>query len=183
MKHTLLLAFTLLVSLTHGLRLPWQKKKYTPLIFFTMPKDSSPECDALEERVKQVEKELGVRVERLDVVKDPPAQVLLELLASAPPLLYNRESCQVIRVPPKQQPASISKQRIVAWAKGRRLAPVSNRAGVPGKVKAPIVISQEDNALDQDELLQELNQLTPLQQEGKKAIQERTNKKASQGKE
>ena len=181
MKHTLLLAFTL-VSFTHGLRLPWQKKKYTPLIFFTMPKDSSPECDALEERVKQVEKELDVQVERLDVVKDPPAQVLLELLASAPPLLYNRESCQVIRVTPKQQ-APISKQRIVAWAKGRRLAPVGNRAGAPGKVKAPIVISQEDNALDQDELLQELNQLTPLQQEGKKAIQERTNKKASEGKE
>ena len=46
-----------------------QKKEYTPLLFFKAPKGMIPECDFVERMVSQIEKELGVKVERFDVMR------------------------------------------------------------------------------------------------------------------
>jgi hypothetical protein len=130
-----------------------------------------------------IEKELGVRVERLDILRDPPSQALLGLLTSrSPPFLYNRESCQVVSIASpkasngneeKRIPVAVEKDKIRSWAKGR--LPPRENAGEPSG-KSPVVLSREEIAIDQDELL-EMN-LTPLQRKGRKAIKERTEEKA-----
>ena len=104
-----------------------------------------------------------------------------------PPLLYHRESCQVYKVPmPKGTPQhkphemavrQIDPAQIRAWAKGRQVRVVK-----PGTYKqqqsgsassGPRMISKdEDAAMDQEELLNEL-EMTPLQRKGKQAIKER----------
>jgi hypothetical protein len=58
----LLLTMVALLASTSALKRPsfLQRKKYTPLLFFTLPKDTSPECDAMEACVSKVEKDLGV---------------------------------------------------------------------------------------------------------------------------
>ena len=160
-----------------------KKKEYTPLVFFTFPKGYVAECDEMETVVSEVERELGVRVERLDIGRDSAAQATMQLLTSqqAPPFLYHRESCQVIRgssSPGKddsEAPAAIDKARVRAWAKGRYLPPPGLKLGATTTKanKAPIVLSQEDNALDQAELIKE-SSLTPEQLEGKRAMEERT---------
>lgn len=181
-------------------RLPFfgKKKSYTPLVFFTVPPGLIPENDAMEKAVREVEAELGVHVERLDILRNPAAEAAMTLLTGkSPPFLYHRESCQNVHIPPttgggtaasesgentsssKTLPSHVDKDRLRAWAKGRYLSPQLARA----KVKAPQVISQEGTAIDQDELLEDMS-LTPLQKKGKEAIKERTqervNKKAKQ---
>ena len=179
----------LLAASVEAVRIPFLKKKYTPLLFFTVPKDLSAENDALERCVSEVESELGVRVERLDVLRDPPSQALLGTLTRLPPpFLYNRESCQVVHVATpktaaegdeKRKPAPIDKSRVKAWAKGRYLPP--RRESAPNdsaaQANSPVVLSRTENAIDQDELLDEMN-LSPLQKKGKKAIKDRTKSKA-----
>jgi hypothetical protein len=164
-----------------------KKKEYTPLVFFTFPKGYVDECDEMETVVSEVERELGVRVERLDIARDSAAQSTMQLLTSqqGPPFLYHRESCQVIHGASSQRTnknndaseasGGIDKARVRAWAKGRYLPPPGVKLGVSSKRsnKAPVVISQEDNALDQDELIKE-SSLTPEQLEGKRAMEERT---------
>lgn len=166
-----------------------KKKEYTPLVFFTFPKGYVEECDEMESVVSEVERELGVRVERLDIARDPAAQATMQLLTNqqGPPFLYHRESCQIVtgtaaqaRASQKKgaaeaKPAGIDKSRVRAWAKGRYLPPAGVKLGATSKAsnKAPIVISQEDNALDQAELIKE-SSLTPEQLEGKRAMEKRT---------
>lgn len=168
------------------------KKDYTPLVFFTYPKGNIDECDEMEKVVSQVERELNVRVERLDVAKDANAAATMQLLTNqqGPPFLYNRESCQVVHSANYQasmkkkgpsdaatSTAEIDKARVRAWAKGRYLPPPGVKLGGTSNSKiatsAPVVDSQEDNALDQAELIKE-SSLTPEQLEGKKAMEERT---------
>lgn len=165
----LILAACVCAHFVESIKTPFlTKKKYTPLLKI----DCSPENDGLEKCISQVEKELGVRVERLDVMRDPPSQALLGLLTrQSPPLLYNRESCQVISFG-GSKPAPIDKSRVRAWAKGRYLPPrkeSGNSSELMGKGSS--------SAIDQAELLEDLN-LTPLQKKGKDAIEERTESKA-----
>ena len=168
---------------TASLRIPFlSKKEYTPLVFFTVPKDNIPECDAMEKVVSEVEKELGVTVERLDVVRDPGAEATMSVLTQRrPPYLYHRESCQVVYVPGvsdgKKDSTSppIDKERVRAWAKGRFLPSQSARA----RSKSPTVLAQEDNAVDQADLIQDMS-LTPEQKRGKEAMKKRS---AEKGKE
>lgn len=140
----------------------------------------------MESIVSEVERELGVRVERLDVARDPAAQATMQILTNqqGPPFLYHRESCQVVTGTSSQTRANqkneaklegIDKSRVRAWAKGRYLPPAGMKLGATSKKSnnAPIVISQEDNALDQAELIKE-SSLTPEQLEGKRAMEERT---------
>lgn len=164
-------------------RLPFfGKKDYTPLVFFTVPRGLMPENDAVEMALEDIENELGVRVERLDVLRNPSAEASLALLTSKnPPFLYHRESCQTIHIPttPGEEAASsvptyVDKHRLRAWAKGRLLSPQVAKA----KVKPPRVISQEETAMDQDELLEDMS-LSPLQRKGKEAIKERTEQRSS----
>jgi hypothetical protein len=137
----------------------------------------------MEEVVSEVEKELGVHVERLNILTDPHAEATLSVLTQRrPPFLYNRESCQVVFVPglsdkakKEKQPAPpIDKDRVRAWAKGRFLQ--AQTAAAP-KSRAPIVLSQEDNSIDQADLIEDMT-LTPMQKSGKEAIKERTAEKA-----
>ncbi len=135
--------------------------------------------------VSQVEKELGVHVQRLDILRDPSAEAALAVLTKQrrPPFLYHRESCQVVHVPSRtggdtsgtvKAPAPIiDKDRVRAWAKGRYLPPVPATSADSSAGAAHKIISQEDRSIDQDELLED-ERLTPLQRRGKEAIRERT---------
>ncbi|KAG7370969.1 hypothetical protein IV203_019539 [Nitzschia inconspicua] len=201
---TVLLLILLLVqqsSTVHaGIPFLPSRKRYTPLVFFKVPQGSIPECDEMEVVVKQVERELGVHVERLDVARDPTAQATLNLLTQhSPPYLYHRESLQSIFV--QQDPLEkkshkkksndddddnakavvpkIDKDRVRAWAKGRYLPPPGVKFGMSASKKAPVVVSQEDNAMDQEELeaIKDMS-LTPEQLEGKQAMEKRTAKRA-----
>jgi len=211
---SLLLALVLLVVLLEAssaadanARIPFwsskKKRRYTPLVFFTVPKGLIPECDAMERAVRDVERELGVRVERLDVLRDPSSEAALALLTQqkAPPFLYNRESCQTVHVPSRtgergdtggsstSSSASsriyVDKARVRAWAKGRYLPAISSAAQQQADaVQSPVVLSRdEDKGVDQDELLslEEMDDmaLTPLQRKGKQAIKERTAARAA----
>ncbi|KAL3917440.1 MAG: hypothetical protein SGILL_004713, partial [Bacillariaceae sp.] len=199
--------FAFLPSTTEGrVRVPFllsSNKKYTPLVFFKVPKGSIPECDEMEKVVSQVERELGIRVERLDVARDPSAQATLALLTQqyGPPYLYNRESLQTVHVrrddmsetqkkeDDEDKNASmgggpfIDKARVRAWAKGRYLPPPGVKFGMPAASgKAPVVVDKVDNAMDQDELTEAMKDasLTPEQLEGKEAMKERTAQRAAQ---
>lgn len=183
-----------------GLPFFGKKKEYTPLVFFTVPPGLLPENDAMEKAVREVERELDVRVERMDILRNPSAEAAMSLLTSkSPPFLYHRESCQNVHIPTAAAgggggdssssskttstalPTYVDKDRLRAWAKGRYLS--SSQRTSSSKVKPPQVISQEGTAMDQDELLEDMS-LTPLQKKGKDAIRERTqeraNKKAQQ---
>ena len=185
MKYSLhnLLWLTCIGTTTASLRIPFlSKKEYTPLVFFTVPKDIIPACDEMEKVVSQVEKELDVRVERLDILRDPTAEATLAALTQrSPPLLYNKESCQVVSVPGVSDgsnidasPSSlIDKERVRMWAKGRFLPPKK------AKSRAPVVLQQNDNSIDQRDLVEDMS-LTPMQKSGKEAIKERTEEKAKQ---
>jgi len=178
----------------------WRKKEYTPLLFFKVPHGMLEECDAMERTVSEIERELGVRVERLDVLRHPENQAVLELLTQqrTPPFLYHRESCQTVYLTPaattkgggggdssskkkkqQQPPVFVNKDRVRAWAKGRFLTQHSAAAVMDDaatKVKAPVMLpppEDDDGAMDQMELLEEMA-LTPEQREGKRLIQERT---------
>jgi hypothetical protein len=172
---------------THAIRLPFLKKKYTPLLFFKVPPGLIPECDAMEKCVRDVELELGVRVERLDILRDPSAEAVLALLTQkTPPFLYHRESCQVVHVTPSSgdsskadMPIAIDKQRVRAWAKGRLLQ--ARREASGKKSATPVVVSQEDNSISQDDLLEDMA-LTPEQLKGKQLIRERTEAKSKDAK-
>jgi hypothetical protein len=153
----------------------------------------------LETGVRQLEKDLHVKVERLDILKCPEAAVLLSLITQrSAPFLYHRESLQSIHIPTAEQatnsksnnnnkngessgglPAYIDRDRLRAWAKGRYLPTI--RLEPPRRGKPPTVVSQESTALEQEELLEDLA-LTPLQRKGKQAIKERTEAKTEERK-
>lgn len=181
---SLVLMMMMTLELASGVRIPFLSKKYTPLVFFKVPPGLIPECDAMEKAVSQVEKELGVRVERLDVLREPASEAVLTLLtARTPPFLYNRESCQTVHITPttgggkSKTPVFVDKARIRAWAKGRYLPPASATIQEE-RVKSPVVLSQEEKAIEQDELLEDA-MLTPLQRKGKQAIKDRTDAQAA----
>jgi hypothetical protein len=175
-------------------------QSYTPLLFFTVPPGLMPECDAVEKTVRQVEKELGVTVQRMDVLRNPENEAVLNLLSQhrTPPFLYHRESCQTVVFTPAaaaapasrggkakskqtRMPVAVDKERIRAWAKGRYLTKSSSmdmRSSAAAKNSPPpIVLQQEDSAMDQAELLEDMA-LTPEQLRGKRLMQERTDAKA-----
>jgi hypothetical protein len=103
----------------------------------------------------------------MDVARNENAAALLSLLSGSnnPPLLYHRESRQMV--------SSAERGRSRALIKGRFLkAGLSDRKGKKGKADAPMV-ADEDAALEQQDLMED-QMLTPLQRKGKQAIKERT---------
>jgi hypothetical protein len=127
----------------------------------------------MEKVVRQIEKDLDVRVERMDVARDMSAERLYSLLSQQlPPLLYNRESKQMVQLkinPDEEKPnLRIDVDRVRAWAKGRRLTPMPSTEGGG----APVMFTTEEAGIDQEELMDA--GLTPKQIKGKKAIEERT---------
>jgi hypothetical protein len=132
----------------------------------------------MEKAVCEVEKELGVKVERMDVARDMAAERLYGLLSQQlPPLLYNRESKQIVQMkinPDEEKPnVRVDTDRVRAWAKGRRLTPLaSTDAG-----GAPMMFTTEEAGIDQEELMDA--GMTPNQRKGKEAIKERTQERAN----
>lgn len=165
-----LLLTSLSVSSTGAISFPFAKKKYNPVLFFKVPPGLIPECDDMEKCISEVEKELGVKVERLDAARDPSVAALLSLLTKGknPPLLYHRESLQMISVP--------QKGRVRSLIKGRLL-----NVGVPerkGRKQKTTILVDDDAALDQQDLMED-QMLTPLQRKGKQSIRERTKEKGN----
>lgn len=202
----LLIACCYLVGSGYSIRLPFlstkRKESYTPLIFFTSQKGQSPACDKMEEVVTEVEKELGVKVQRLNLSRDENAAVTLSLLTSKPPpFLYHRESLQVIDIPDAENEkddaaagggksgggqddddeekksakstaavASIDKERVRAWAKGRFLPPL----GITMQELSAGEIAQ------QADMIEDMT-LSPQAKSGKEAIKKRTAAGSSSG--
>ncbi len=165
-----LLLTSLSVSSTDAISFPFAKKKYNPVLFFKVPPGLIPECDDMEKCISEVEKELGVKVERLDAARDPSVAALLSLLTKGknPPLLYHRESLQMLSVP--------QKGRVRSLIKGRLL-----NVGVPerkGRKQKTTILVDDDAALDQQDLMED-QMLTPLQRKGKQSIRERTKEKGN----
>lgn len=132
----------------------------------------------MEEAVKEVEKDLGVQVERLDIARDMAAERVYSLLSNQlPPLLYNRESKQVVQMKINRDEENpnvrVDKDRVRAWAKGRRLPALPSVDGGG----APVMFTTEEAGIDQDELMMDMG-MTPNQRKGKEAIKERTEERA-----
>lgn len=153
----------ILFASASAIKLPFgilQKKQYTPLIMFKVPPGTVEECDIMEKVVKSIEKDLGVKVERLDILRDRFARNLYEKVDEIEfegkiPLLYNRESRQSIY-------GLDSKERVKAWAQGRWLT------------SKPSTDDRKFIADEEDEIYME-QELTDLQQEGRDKILERSN--------
>ena len=128
--------------------------------------------DEMEKIIKSLEIETGVKVERLDIMRNRAAKSLYEKLVegnlrSPFPLLYHRESLQRVY-------GLEDKDLVRSWAKGR-LLPVEN-----SKEKKVTVFGGEDDAMDDvedvdmDELEMELDEeLSPMQRRGKEAMKRR----------
>jgi len=143
------------------------EKKYTPLIMFKVPKGTIAENDAMEKVVKQVEKELNVKVERMDILRDRFARNLYEKIDEIEfkgkvPLLYHRESRQSIY-------GLDTSARVRAWAKGRWLSPKMTGTDARGSGSEGFLADEEEQVQD-GEFVEDL---TELQQAGKEAMLER----------
>eukprot|EP00568_Trieres_chinensis_P001084 CAMPEP_0183309262 /NCGR_PEP_ID=MMETSP0160_2-20130417/24696_1 /TAXON_ID=2839 ORGANISM="Odontella Sinensis, Strain Grunow 1884" /NCGR_SAMPLE_ID=MMETSP0160_2 /ASSEMBLY_ACC=CAM_ASM_000250 /LENGTH=194 /DNA_ID=CAMNT_0025473261 /DNA_START=81 /DNA_END=665 /DNA_ORIENTATION=- len=148
-----------------------RKKEYTPLLFFTAPKGEMAECDYMEKVVSDIEKELGMRAERFDIVRDRTSRILYDKIDSAGkqqmPMLYHRESRQVVYGP-------TDKNRVRAWAKGRWLS-----AGYRPTLPAEMYIIDEERedgsglAEGEEELLEDDSHLSARQKDGKEAMKRR----------
>jgi hypothetical protein len=123
------------------------KNKYTPLIFFTLPKGLSPICDQIEKVICQVEKECNVQVQRLDILRHPENEAVLlavtnsittlpptignnnnnnnnnNIVQPQPPLLYHRESRQIYQVVAQNSQQQSSKGRGTATTKSSNPSP------------------------------------------------------------
>ena len=175
---------------TTALRWPFsnkqQSKSYTPLVFFTIPPGNLPQVDAMEKAVRQIEKELHVKVERLDLARNPANEAVLATVTNRyrVPVLYHRESREFYAFPATKDASVVpplDMNALRAWAKGRFISrtPFATQAAsaMGTQVQKPTVLTSEDKGVDQDDLLEDLT-LTPQQREGKKAMQERTEKLA-----
>eukprot|EP00554_Chaetoceros_debilis_P003727 CAMPEP_0194085320 /NCGR_PEP_ID=MMETSP0149-20130528/17184_1 /TAXON_ID=122233 /ORGANISM="Chaetoceros debilis, Strain MM31A-1" /LENGTH=142 /DNA_ID=CAMNT_0038768183 /DNA_START=181 /DNA_END=609 /DNA_ORIENTATION=+ len=137
---------------------------------FKVPKGTIEECDEMEKIVRSVEKELNMKVERLDIMRDRFARNLYEKVdeidfVGKVPLLYHRESRQSIY-------GLDSKARVKAWAKGRFLSPRMSMGGGSGVSSEKFVPDEEE----QQEFMEE--DLTELQQLGKERMLERLESEA-----
>lgn len=149
-----------------------KKSKYTPLLFFTVPSGMIPECDAMERAVRKIEKDVGVRVERLDLLRTPEAEAVLGLLTQkTPPFLYHRESAQVVHIPTG---GSIDLERLRRWTKGRMVSSSSQYRVAGISSPTPQTAARRQEAEEDEEDMIENMSLTPTQLEGKQKMKERT---------
>jgi len=153
------------------------KKEYTPLLFFKAPKGIIPECDFAEKMVSQIEKELGVKVDRFDVMRDPRARVLYDKLDTQSkqqlPLLYHRESRQSVF-------GLTDKNRVRAWAKGRWLSG-DYKPTLPAEFFS--VTEEDGDELEEEMMMEDDADLTPLQKKGKEAMRKRYEEDAAKAKQ
>lgn len=134
---------------------------------FKVPKGTIKDCDEMEKIVRKVEKELNVKVERLDILRDRFARNLYEKIDEVEfkgkvPLLYHRESLQSIY-------GLDTKERVRAWAKGRWLP--SKMSGIDGKGSGSDQFLPDEQE-EEGELFME-EDLSELQQLGRERMMER----------
>lgn len=125
----------------------------------------------MEKIVRSVEKETGLHVERLDIMRDRTAKKLYEKLIegnlrSPFPLLYHRESLQRVY-------GLADKDLVRSWSKGR-LLPVMDD-------KEVTILPGEDEEMGEEMDLEELEmemdrELSPVQRRGKEAMKKRMEK-------
>jgi hypothetical protein len=136
------------------------------------------ECDAMEKYIRSIEKEQGVYVERLDIMRNFDARRLYDKLVEGDrrspfPLLYNRESLQRV-----YGIADIDYVR--SWSKGRLLPDRDDIDGAISRLekKVSVLGGGEDGGipeeLDMEEFEMEMDaELTPVQRRGKEAMKRR----------
>eukprot|EP00978_Attheya_sp_CCMP212_P031325 scaffold117941_cov60-Attheya_sp.AAC.7 len=147
------------------------KKQYTPLLFFTAPKGVSSDVDLTEKKISQLEEELGVTVERLDVMRDRASSALNDLVNPFPdgklPFLYHRESRQKL----VGIESCMDEHRLRAWAKGRWLPPSSTLESKKKGGGSAVLEEEGEGSISQEELLQlEQQSMTPVQRKGRDAM-------------
>lgn len=174
MSRTILLLICLLQIIPSSTAI-WGRKKASPsVILLKVPKGLLPDCDLMETTIRQVESELKVKVHRIDVLRDPAAEALLNRFGNSgetmqPPVLFHRDSLQCLT-----GRASIDQVR--ALVQGRLVQQNTKLRTKPNAQAPMMVVEQEDKSLDQSELLEDLS-LTPEQREGKRKMEERSNAK------
>ncbi len=131
----------------------------------------------MERAVRSLERDIGIRVERLDLLRQPEAEAILGLLTQkTPPFLYHRESGQSLHVPTGGN--AIDMIRLRAWAKGRMLSSPSG-ARVSGIAsRAPTPARQQQELREEEDLIENMS-LTPTQLEGKQKMKERKRERNS----
>lgn len=125
----------------------------------------------MEKIVRSVEKETGLHVERLDIMRDRTAKKLYEKLIegnlrSPFPLLYHRESLQRVY-------GLADKDLVRSWSKGRLLPVIDD--------KEVTILPGEDEEMEEEMDLEELEmemdrELSPVQRRGKEAMKKRMEK-------
>ena len=128
--------------------------------------------DDMEKVIKSLEKEHGVQVERLDIMRDRAARKLYEKLVegnlrSPFPLLYHRESLQRVY-------GLADTDLVRSWSKGRLLPDQDaneTEVTVLGGEDSP---EGEGEEMDMEELEMEMDaELSPMQRRGKEAMKRR----------
>ena len=125
----------------------------------------------MEKMIQSLEKESGINVQRLDIMRDQAAKKLYEKLTESNlrspfPLLYHRESLQRIY-------GMVDEDLVRSWSKGRLLPVVDEKEvtvlpGADGGV---------EDEMDMEELEMEMDrELTPAQRRGKEAMKKRMEK-------
>eukprot|EP00579_Thalassiosira_antarctica_P007664 CAMPEP_0201882674 /NCGR_PEP_ID=MMETSP0902-20130614/14342_1 /ASSEMBLY_ACC=CAM_ASM_000551 /TAXON_ID=420261 /ORGANISM="Thalassiosira antarctica, Strain CCMP982" /LENGTH=163 /DNA_ID=CAMNT_0048411255 /DNA_START=209 /DNA_END=700 /DNA_ORIENTATION=- len=150
-----------------------QKKTYTPLLFFKVPKGTMDECDNMEKIIKSLEKENNIQVQRLDILRDRAARKLYEKLVegnlrSPFPLLYHRESLQrVYGLADTDLVRSWSKGRLLPDDNGDGEEEVTVLGGEGGELEGEEMMDMEEMELEMDA------ELSPMQRRGKEAMKRR----------
>lgn len=151
-----------------------KKKTYTPLLFFKVPKGTMDECDSMETMIKSLEKEHGIQVQRLDIMRDRAARKLYEKLVegnlrSPFPLLYHRESLQRLY-------GLADEDLVRSWSKGRLLPEddeMNKEVTVLGGEEGSSP-DEDQEMMDMEELEMEMDaELTPMQRRGKESMKRR----------
>ena len=125
----------------------------------------------MEKVVRSLEKEQGIHIERLDIMRDRHARKLYEKLVegnlrSPFPLLYHRESLQRVY-------GLAEKDLVRSWSKGR-LLPDTNEDEKEVTVFGGQEGEPPEEEMDMEELELEMDQeLTPMQRRGKEAMKRR----------
>jgi len=123
----------------------------------------------MEKLVSKVEKDIDVKVERFDIMRNRMARILYEQIDSIDnthelPLLYNRESRQTIY-------GKAEEARVRAWAKGRFLPSLKSEEEI------------DETTMQDDEYGYYDDGLTPLERQGRERMERRMEDGAKKGKE
>lgn len=150
-------------------------REYTHLVYFFSNSESGRDL-SMERVISDVEKELNVRVERLNISKNPAAAISLSLVSegrNAAPCLYNRESCCVFPSDDKKEVPT--KTDVKTWAKGRFITTSDTYAAPHKSKRRPEFAGKENSFLEQDELADSIKEqsLTPEELEGKRLVDKR----------